>query len=117
VILFIEPGSPWENGYVESFDGKMRDELLNGEVFDTLLEANVIVGQWVKQRFPHTPRWVKGSRRRRSWSGAGGPFDEEGTVTLRLVQRMGAGEWIQRDWLSVTPFLSHHARTVRPLAR
>jgi transposase InsO family protein len=34
--LFIEPGSPWENGYIESFNGKLRDELLNGEIFDTL---------------------------------------------------------------------------------
>ena len=33
---FIEPGSPWENGYIESFNGKMRDELLNGEIFDTM---------------------------------------------------------------------------------
>ncbi len=40
--LFIEPGSPWENGYIESFNGKMRDELLNGEIFDTILEAKVI---------------------------------------------------------------------------
>ena len=37
--LFIEPGSPWENGYVESFNGKLRDELLEREAFDTLLEA------------------------------------------------------------------------------
>ena len=37
--LFIEPGSPWENGYIESFNGKLRDELLNGELFDTLLET------------------------------------------------------------------------------
>jgi len=37
--LFIEPGSPWENGYVESFNGKLRDELLDREVFDTPLEA------------------------------------------------------------------------------
>lgn len=34
--LFIEPGSPWENGYVESFNGKLRDEMLNGEIFHTL---------------------------------------------------------------------------------
>ncbi len=34
--LYIEPGSPWENGYVESFNGKLRDELLNGELFYTL---------------------------------------------------------------------------------
>jgi transposase InsO family protein len=44
--LFIEPGSPWENGYVESFNGKLRDELLNGEVFDTLLEARVVIENW-----------------------------------------------------------------------
>lgn len=44
--LFIEPGSPWENGYVESFNGKLRDELLNGERFTTLLEAQVLVADW-----------------------------------------------------------------------
>lgn len=44
--LFIEPGSPWENGYVESFNGKLRDELLNGELFYTLYEARVIVERW-----------------------------------------------------------------------
>ena len=44
--LFIEPGSPWENGYVESFNGKLRDELLNGEIFDTLFEARVVIENW-----------------------------------------------------------------------
>ena len=44
--LFIEPGSPWENGYNESFNGKLRDELLNGEIFQTLREAQVLVEQW-----------------------------------------------------------------------
>ena len=44
--LFIEPGSPWENGYVESFNGKFRDELLNGEIFYTLLEARVLIERW-----------------------------------------------------------------------
>lgn len=44
--LYIEPGSPWENGYIESFNGKLRDELLNGEIFDTLLEAKVLVERW-----------------------------------------------------------------------
>jgi transposase InsO family protein len=47
--LFIEPGSPWENGYVESFIGKLRDELLNGEIFDTLLEAKVITENWRRE--------------------------------------------------------------------
>ena len=44
--LFIEPGSPWENGYVESFNGKLRDELLAREQFDTLLEAKVLIESW-----------------------------------------------------------------------
>jgi len=44
--LFIEPGSPWENGYNESFNGKLRDELLNGEIFYTLKEAQVLIEQW-----------------------------------------------------------------------
>jgi len=47
--LFIEPGSPWENGYIESFNGKLRDELLNGEIFMTLLEAQVLIEQWRKE--------------------------------------------------------------------
>jgi len=47
--LFIEPGSPWENGYVESFIGKFRDELLNREIFDTLLEARVVIENWRKE--------------------------------------------------------------------
>ena len=54
---FIEPGSPWENGYVESFNGKLRDELLDCEVFNTLREAQVLIEQW-RQHFntvrPHS---------------------------------------------------------------
>ncbi len=44
--LFIEPGSPWENGYIESFNGKLRDELLKREIFDTLYEAQVLIERW-----------------------------------------------------------------------
>ena len=44
--LFIEPGSPWENGYVESFNGKLRDELLDREIFYTLTEATVLIERW-----------------------------------------------------------------------
>ena len=44
--MFIEPGNPWENGYVESFIGTFRGELLNGEIFDTLLEARVAIECW-----------------------------------------------------------------------
>lgn len=54
--LYIQPGSPWENGYVESFNGKMRYELLNGEIFFSLLEAKVIIERWRRhynERRPH----------------------------------------------------------------
>ena len=44
--LYIEPGSPWENGYCESFNGKLRDECLNGEIFYSLKEAQVVIEKW-----------------------------------------------------------------------
>ena len=44
--LYIEPGCPWENGYNESFNGKLRDELLNGEIFYSLAEAKVLIEAW-----------------------------------------------------------------------
>jgi putative transposase len=47
--LFIELGSPWENGYAESFNGKLGDELINREVFTTLLEAKTLIGDWRRQ--------------------------------------------------------------------
>ncbi len=47
--LFIEPGSPWENGYIESFNGKLRDELLNREIFTTSNEAKVLIEQWRRE--------------------------------------------------------------------
>ena len=43
---YIEPGSPWENGYCESFNSKLRDELLNGEIFYSLAEAKIIIESW-----------------------------------------------------------------------
>ena len=57
--LFIEPGSPWENGYIESFNGKLRDELLNREVFTTLTEAKVLIEQWRRNiiRYVHIAPW------------------------------------------------------------
>ncbi|MEE9574204.1 MAG: IS3 family transposase, partial [Candidatus Neomarinimicrobiota bacterium] len=50
--LYITPGSPWENGYNESFNGKLRDEVLNVEIFDTLLEAKVLIERW-RQHYNH----------------------------------------------------------------
>ncbi len=71
--LYIEPGSPWENGYVESFNGRLRDELPKRETFDTLLEAKVLIERWriqYNQVRPHSSlgyrapapeaRWIKG---------------------------------------------------------
>jgi transposase InsO family protein len=52
--LFIEPGSPWENGYIESFNGKLRDGLLNGEIFMTLLEAKILIENWRNEIRPHS---------------------------------------------------------------
>jgi len=78
--LFIEPGSPWENGYIESFNGKLRDELLNGEIFDTLLEAQVLVERWRQEYNQLRPHSALGYRppapeTRESWEG--------GSATLR----------------------------------
>ena len=44
--LYIEPGSPWENGYIESFNGKLRDELLDSEIFRTMAEVKVLTAQY-----------------------------------------------------------------------
>jgi putative transposase len=58
--LFIEPGSPWENGYIESFNGKLRDELLNGEFFTTLIEAKVLISDWRREYNQVRPHSAKG---------------------------------------------------------
>jgi putative transposase len=55
--LYIEPGSPWENGYCESFNSKLRDEFVNGEVFYSLKEAQVLTARWrvhYNTRRPHS---------------------------------------------------------------
>ena len=55
--VFIDPGSPWQNAWIESFNGKFRDELLNGWQFDSLLEARVIIEDWridYNWKRPHT---------------------------------------------------------------
>lgn len=81
--LFIELGSPWENGYVESFNGKLRDELLNTEIFDTLLEAKVLVERW--RREYNTVRWGIGHRLRKRASHA-----------VRLPLRSSRPPWLNR---------------------
>ena len=60
--LYIEPGSPWENGYNESFNGKLRDEFLNGEIFYTLPEAVILVEQWRQLYNTVRPHSASGGR-------------------------------------------------------
>jgi len=80
--LFIEPGGPWENGYIESFNGKLRDECLNLERFDTLLEAQVLIERWrleYNHRRPHSS----------------------------LGYRPPAPETIEPNWLEIAARLTH----------
>ena len=60
--LFIEPGSPWENGFCESFNGKLRDEKLDGEIFDNLWEAKVVIENWRKEYNTKRPHSSLGDR-------------------------------------------------------
>jgi len=60
--LFIEPGSPWENGYIESFNSKLRDELFNGEIFTTLTEAKILIEQWRREYNHFRPHSALGYR-------------------------------------------------------
>ena len=60
--LYIEPGSPWENGYCESSNGKLRDECLNGEIFYSLKEAQIVIGQWRQQYNTVRPHAALGYR-------------------------------------------------------
>jgi len=59
---YIEPGSPWENGYCESFNARLRDELLNGEVFYTSKEAQIIIEQWRRNYNTTRPHSTLGYR-------------------------------------------------------
>ena len=99
---YIQPGSPWENGYNESFNGKLRDELLDREIFYTLQEAKVLIEQWKRH-------YNRGSTSQCSWlssTGTGGhgnpaaareaaayrPRDRiTAELTYELVQSLGAG--------------------------
>ena len=60
--LFIEPGSPWENGYIESFNGKLRDELLDREIFYTLREAQILIERWRREYNEFRPHSSLGYR-------------------------------------------------------
>lgn len=83
--LFIEPGSPWENGYVESFNGKLRDECLDGELFLNRIETQYVVDRWRLDYNHYRPHSMLGwmapaafaamcRGRRRPWPAAGSPL-------------------------------------------
>ena len=76
--LFIEPGSPWENGYNESFNGKLRDELLNGEIFYSLKEAQIIIEQWRRHYNTKRPHSSLGYRP---------PAPETQSIQLNQIQQ------------------------------
>jgi len=60
--LYIERGSPWENGYCESFNGKLRDECLNGEIFYSLKEAQIVIERWRREFNTERPHSALGYR-------------------------------------------------------
>ena len=76
--LFIEPGSPWENGYNESFNGKLRDECLNAEIFYSLKEAQIIIEQWRRHYNTKRPHSSLGYRP---------PAPETQSIQLNQIQQ------------------------------
>ncbi len=84
--LYIEPGSPWENGYNESFNGKLRDELLNGEIFYTPQEAKVLIEQWRRHYNTVRPHSALGHRP---------PAPQ--TIVLQRVDRPSTQEGLRDD--------------------
>ena len=77
---YITPGSPWENGYIESFNARLRDEFLNGEIFYTLQEAKILIEAWRRQQQYQTNRHAI------NYNEPGLPF---GGLPGELVQRTG----------------------------
>jgi transposase InsO family protein len=83
---YIEPGSPWENGYVESFDGEPRDEPRSGEIFSTLQEAKVLIGMWRRHDTTVRPHSSLGRRPPAPGTIAAGPP----SASLRSARRRDA---------------------------
>jgi transposase InsO family protein len=83
--LFIEPGSPWENGYVESFNGKFRYDYLDGELFYTLLEARVCVERWRRHYNMHRPHSALGYRPPAPETTATRPITLEASLTQGMA--------------------------------
>jgi len=92
--LYIEPGSPWENGYNESFNGKLRDELLNGEIFYTLKEAQILIERWRQEYNTIRPHSALGYRP---------PAPE----AIQAIPRDPGYAMLRQDlWLDLNPILT-----------
>lgn len=85
--LYIEPGSPWENGYIESFNEKLRDERLTGEILEMLLEAKVLIERWRVEYNTVRPHSVLGSRR-----SVAGPASQGAIRNIAVGTASGAGQ-------------------------
>jgi putative transposase len=85
--LYITPASPWENGYNESFNGSLRDELLNGEIFYTLAEARVLIEAWRRHYNTIRPHSSLGYRSPAPET-ASPPLPPSGSATLHLQTAM-----------------------------
>ena len=87
--LYIAPGSPWENGYNESFNGSLRDELLNGEIFYSLAEAKVLIEAWRRHYNTVRPHSSLGYRPPAP-EAAAPPLPASGSASLHLRPAMAA---------------------------
>ncbi len=105
--LYIEPGSPWENGYVESFNGKLRDESLDREIFYTLKEVRILTEQYrhtYNQIRPHSSLGSKPPAPQAVLTAE--PIPGLVGLTYQLVQRLGAGQVWKSSIMSGAPILT-----------
>ncbi len=106
--LYIEPGSPWQNGFNESFNGKLRDELLNGELFTSLTEAKVVTEDYRSAYNHRRPHSSLGYETPAAYAAKVGGLPASatpvgtGSATLRLPQRAGDEDQKQEPTLITT---------------
>ena len=89
---YIEPGSPWENGYVESFNARLRDELLNGEIFCSLKEARIVIEQWRRHYNQVRPHGSRGWRPPAPEAHIPRGSTDRGPLTIRVDPSVGADQ-------------------------
>jgi hypothetical protein len=87
--LYIEPGSPWENGYCESFNRKLRDECLNGEIFYSLKVATIVIEQWRKHYNTRRPHSSLNYRPPAPQTSAPAKLRDDVIISIPLVQPSG----------------------------